>query len=226
MTHKFINEYLKFDPDVFEGVNSLSNFKGKIARHMGKSYYAGFSGFAWEYVVAEYIKRFGEHPTVDVCDYVQTYAGTHGDLADHGVDGYGFDGSGEYKIICQVKYRSEIGKSFGKDLFDPNGEEDLTTFINEICRVRSEQNKIMVLFCTTTDEGIGKTGITQNEMFGDNILLMKHLRVELKKRGVPDIYSIPIKIFNYWYWEKSLNPRFWAHLRMLTNAHKENMGIG
>lgn len=196
-------------PNVFDGVHSLEDLQAKIAQMVSHPQYAGFAGFLWEYVVAKYFLKFGEHHTVNVCEYRQTYAGSHGEDADYGLDGYGVDILGKYKIICQVKYRAFARNKIGQEHGNPDKANSLTTFVNEICRNLQENPKLIVLLCTTSDEFVKHNDRKTMEKvpFADKI------KKELKSRNV-EHDQMKMKIYDLGYWSMALkNPRFWDFVR-------------
>lgn len=212
MTSKFIAEYLHLMPDVFEGVNSLEDLQNKIEKMVGHPSYAHFSGFLWEYVVAMYFYKFGEHHTVNVCDYRQTYAGSHGDDADYGLDGYGETFLGN-PILCQVKYRSFRNNKIGKEKNQKPGALD--TFVNEICRnLVLTDKKVIVLLCSTTNEFSN----LKNPKEMQNLPFSKMVMEKLKGRGA-SVDRVIFRIYDFSFWEICLkNVRFWNFVRSYTQC--------
>ena len=203
MTSKFISEYLHLMPDVFEGVNSFSKLKKKIEKMEGVPEYNHFAGFLWEYVVAMYFYKFGEHHNVNVCDYRQTYAGAHGEDADYGLDGYGTTMEGE-TILCQVKYRKNAKIRIGL-----RTSETLDTFVNEIIRNQEGNKKLIILLCSSTNEYVNTAS---RSSFSENCFA-DLITGKLKARGV-SIENIEFRVFDENYWKICLNnPRFWDYIR-------------
>lgn len=208
---KFIAEYSQFAPDVFEGIEDLAGFMNKMKKFKRKPYYAEFVGFCWEYVVAEYFKKFGEHSTVDVCEYRQTYAGTtKGDDVDFGVDGWGWDMYGDGRIACQVKFRSSKSEKIADEL---EGVSTMTTFINEIIRDLREHGRpranTIVLLVTTTTEIYGANSLEEMEKSN----FWHQVKQEISNRGV-DPADLEIRVYGFNYWDVQLgNPAFWNWLR-------------
>lgn len=212
MTSKFIAEYLHLMPDVFEGVNSLKDLQNKIQKMAGHPNYSHFAGFLWEYVVAMYFYKFGEHHTVNVCDYRQTYAGSHGDDADYGLDGYGETFLGN-PILCQVKYRSSKNSKIGKEKNQKPGALD--TFVNEICRNLSLTDKqVIVLLCSTTNEFSN----LKNSNAMQNLPFSKMVIEKLKERGT-SVDRVIFRVYDFQFWEIWLkNVRFWNFVRSDTQC--------
>ena len=204
MTSKFIAEYLHLMPDVFEGVNSLDDLQKKIKKMVGHPSYAHFSGFLWEYVVAMYFYKFGEHDTVNVCDYRQTYAGSHGDDADYGLDGYGVDHEGR-KILCQVKYRADPKNRIAKSKIST-----LDTFVQQIVEnAENENGEVIVLLCTTSNEFINPAIL---ESMAENGFTEAVGKMVLAKNA--KIQNLKFLVYDVRWWRDRLgNPRFWNFVR-------------
>ena len=209
MKSKFEIEYAYLMPDVFVGVNSLADLQAKIQLMYGHEKYAEFAGFLFEFVVAKYFKKFGEHHTVNVCEYVQTYAGHVGEYADHGLDGYGVDILGKRRIVCQVKYRSNETDRIGQEFNNPDKQKSLNTFINEICRNLAITPNLIVLLCTTSDECVK----LDDKKSVERVPFCKRIKDELKLRGVSADNMI-LRIYDIKFWNLVLkNPRFWNFVR-------------
>jgi hypothetical protein len=204
---KFEIEFAHLMPDVFEGVSSFSDLKAKIGKMSSHKHYPEFSGFLFEHVVAQYFYKFGEHHSVDVCDYRQTYAGSHGVDADYGIDGYGCNILGTQRLLCQVKYRSSPSDRIGAK--KRNNKNELHTFINEIVRNLEIDENITILLCSTTNEYVKLSD--RNTM--EKIPFAQIIKNELKLRNA-NYAKMRIKAYDLHYWEIVFNnSRFWEFVR-------------
>ena len=209
-TSKFINEYATLFPNIFDGITNLGDLIKKLKKLKDKEYYNEYVGFCWEYVVAEYFKKFGDHDMVNVCEYRQTYAGSKGDDADYGVDGWGWDINGKKRIACQVKFRANSQDNIAWDF---EGKASLETFIREIIRSISQEDgrtHTTILLATTTNEGI-RQGM-KSEM--EKCQFSRFIANELKQLNL-DMSKLEFRVYNIDYWNNRLNNvRFWDHLRV------------
>lgn len=211
MASKFVAEYAHYAPDLFEGVNDFKQFMAKMETFRRKPYYAHFVGFCWEYVVAEYFKKFGQHDTVNVCEYSQTYAGsTKGDEVDFGVDGWGWNINRDGRIACQVKFRANKSAKIADEF---EGVSTMNTFVTQIINdLRTQgkpRKKTIVVLVTTTTEFNGCSDLQTM----DRSAFWFHVKEEMTKRGV-DTTDMVMQLFGYNYWLQRLNNvRFWDIMR-------------
>lgn len=197
--NKFVTEFLPLNMHILDGVHDFSSMMRNIKTMKNHQCYEHFVGFMWESVVAEYFHKFGEHVSVDVCDYYQTYVGGAYGLADIGADGYGYTINGR-RIVCQVKFR------FDSRLFDVR---TLETFKREICSQLTEHGEVRILFCTTSDERIGT--LSKHDMNKSRFAVA--LRKSIHAAG-HSMAAVDFAIFDRPYWERVLrNKRFWDMVR-------------